>query len=215
MNPYYYNDIFDMPIANQKVLMGLAVIVLGLLAVILIAALVCWIIRSMSLHAIAKRRGIENAWLAWIPIGSEWVLGSLSDQYQRMSQRKVTSRRNIMLLLAMTVLALALFEGIISGFGAFSGRAEESLVMSLLSLVLSLGITAASITEAVFYHICNYDLYRSCDPKNAVVFLVLGILLPVTEPFFYLACRKKDLGMISPETATGAPAPRQLNGPEF
>ena len=59
--------------------------------------------------------------------------------------------------------------------------------------------TVVGIVTLVFYHICNYDLYRSCRPDGAVAFLVLGIIFAFCEPFFYLACRKKDLGMVVPQ----------------
>ena len=71
---------------------------------------------------------------------------------------------------------------------------QKALQTPIAEMVASV----ASIASMVFYHICNYDLYRSCDPKNAVVFLVIGIIFPVVEPFFYLAVRKKDDGMPQP-----------------
>ena len=40
-----------------------------------------------------------------------------------------------------------------------------------------------------------YDVYRSMDPSNSVLFLVLSILFGVTEPFFLFFNRNKDLGM--------------------
>jgi hypothetical protein len=40
-----------------------------------------------------------------------------------------------------------------------------------------------------------YDVYRSLDPANAVLYLVLSILFSPTEPFFLFFNREKDLGM--------------------
>ena len=40
-----------------------------------------------------------------------------------------------------------------------------------------------------------YDVYRSMDPNNAVLYLVLSILFRPTEPFFLFFNREKDLGM--------------------
>ena len=88
------------------------------------------------------------------------------------------------------------------------------MVFSVVNLVSSLGGMALGITVLVFYHMSNYDLYRSCNPKNAVTFLVLGIIFPITQPFFYLSCRKKDLGMVVPEIVT-APAEIPMASPEF
>jgi len=40
-----------------------------------------------------------------------------------------------------------------------------------------------------------YDLYTSMDPANCVVFIVLSILINVTEPFFLFFNRNRDDGM--------------------
>ena len=44
-------------------------------------------------------------------------------------------------------------------------------------------------------YIAYYDLFRSCKPNNAVLFLVLSIFVGVTTPFFLFFNRKKDGGM--------------------
>ena len=54
---------------------------------------------------------------------------------------------------------------------------------------------ATAVTHAVFYYMALYDLYRSCDPGNAKVFLVLSILIGITIPFFMMICRKQDKGL--------------------
>ena len=60
---------------------------------------------------------------------------------------------------------------------------------------MSLFVIAASITYSVFAYICYYDLFRSCSPKNAVLYLVLSIVVSITMPFFIFACRNSDEGM--------------------
>ncbi len=199
MNPYYFDDL---PItgADEEILTTVMVILLGILGVVLLFALVSWILSSLSLHAIAKRRGIRKAWLAWIPIGDRWILGSLADQYQHLIQAKVTARRKLLLGLSLGSFVVAFASSLIGGLAEVVAHTDEQLlVWSLVGMVFSLANLAVSITMMVFYHMCNYDLYRSCNPKNAVTFLVLGIIFPITQPFFYLSCRKKDLGMVIPE----------------
>lgn len=213
MNPYYYDDL---PItgAEEEMLMTILVIMLGVLGVILLFSLVFWIISSLSLHTIARRRGIRKAWLAWVPIGNQWILGSLADQYQHLIQARITGRRKILLWLSLANFVVSVIGGIISGVtGALAQTEEQMLVFSLINLVVSLGGMALGITTLVFYHMCNYDLYRSCNPKNAVTFLVLGIIIPVCEPFFYLVCRNKDLGMVIPEPVAVPAEPAELPQP--
>jgi hypothetical protein len=214
MNPYYYNEL---PVtgADEEMMMSVLLILLGVLAVALLVSVIFWIISSLSLQAIARRRGIRNAWLAWVPIGNQWILGSIADQYQHLIQGKITSRRKILLWLGLANFVVSVIGGILSGvIGATAQTEEQMMVFSVVNLVSSLGGMALGITVLVFYHMSNYDLYRSCNPKNAVTFLVLGIIFPVAQPFFYLSCRKKDLGMVVPEIVT-APAEIPMASPEF
>ena len=214
MNPYYYNEL---PVtgADEEMMMSVLLILLGVLAVALLFSVIFWIISSLSLQSIARRRGIRNAWLAWVPIGNQWILGSIADQYQHLIQGKITSRRKILLWLGLANFVVSVIGGILSGvIGATAQTEEQMMVFSVVNLVSSLGGMALGITVLVFYHMSNYDLYRSCNPKNAVAFLVLGIIFPVTQPFFYLSCRKKDLGMVVPEIVT-APTEIPMASPEF
>lgn len=198
----YYNEL-PVNTLDEETLMMFVGIYLTILGVVLVCCLVGWILRSMSLHSIAKRRGIRHAWLAWIPVGSRWILGSVADQYQHLVQGKVTSRRKIMLILGAVSMVLSTvaygfsFAQVFAGMGVLP--VEQVETAALAGVIPSMLGMVVGIVTLVFYHICNYDLYRSCRPNAATAFLVLGIIFAVCEPFFYLACRKKDLGMVVPQ----------------
>ena len=198
----YYNELPANSMSDETALAILGIF-LAIMGIVLVCCVVGWVLRSMSLHSIAKRRGIRNAWLAWIPIGNRWVLGSVSDQYQHLAQNKVTSRRKIMLILGAVSAVLytvsygATFAQFFIQLGALSE--EQVLTSAVFSMVPSALTSVVGIAMLVFYHMCNYDLYRSCRPNGATPFLVLGIIIPVCEPFFYLACRKHDMGMPQPK----------------
>lgn len=214
MNRYYHDELPTN--IDEEFLMVFLSIFMILLGVVLLFSLIFWIIRSMSLHRLAKRRGIRNAWLAWLPIGGAWVLGSVADQYQHLIQGKVTSRRKVLLILGAVGLVLGLGNGAYTLVEEAARYTDAALAVNLLAVLLSAVVLGINITRLVFCHICSFDLYRSCNPKNAVAFLVLGIIFPVCEPFFYLYCRNKDLGMVVPEPSTPA-APLELpkTNPEF
>ena len=214
LNPYYYDEL---PITgmDEEILATVMAILLGVLGVVLLFAFVFWILSSLSLQAIARRRGIRKAWLAWVPIGTDWILGSISDQYQHLIQGKITARRKLLVWLNVGYAMLIIANGLVQGLTEAAAHTEEQLMLwSLASMLISVARLAVSITALVFCHMSNYDLYRSCNPKNAVAFLVLGIIFPITQPFFYLSCRKKDLGMVVPEIVT-APAEIPMASPEF
>ena len=192
----YEYDYGSSAMSDEGILMILGVFGVVLL-VILVFGLAFWIMRSLSLYTLAKRRGISKPWLSWIPFGSQWILGSLSDQYQHLVHGRIKSRRKILL----TLYLLSAVIGVVGQCMSFMEGEVTSSGGMIAMIAFSIFTAGISIASLVFYHMCNYDLYRSCDPKNAVAFLVLGILFSVTEPFFYLVSRKKDLGFPRPEPA--------------
>ena len=214
LNPYYYDEL---PITgmDEEILATVMAILMGVVGVVLLLALIFWIISALSLQSIARRRGIRNAWLAWVPVGNEWILGSIADQYQHLIQGEITARRKLLLGLTFGSFVMGVVNSLSGVLTDMMAHTEQELmlwgILSLLFSVLALGVNIAAL---VFYHMSNYDLYRSCNPKNAVTFLVLGIIFPVAQPFFYLSCRKKDLGMVVPEIVT-APTEIPMASPEF
>ena len=212
MSSYYYNEL---PVTGMDeeamIVLGVMLVFLG---IVLLCCLIGWIFSSVGLHKVAKRRGIAHAWLAWLPFGREWVLGSVSDQYQHLVQGKITARRRILLILEVASIVVAIVYVVTTVMAELmaDGAVGGILLAVGIPYLLFIGVYIAMM---VFLHICNYDFYRSCKPESAVVFLVLGIIFSVCQPFFYLACRKKDLGMVIPQPVTHEPAELPLAGPEF
>ena len=185
----------------------------------LLLAVCCHIFRSIGLYAIAKRRGMKNPWLAWLPVGAMWTLGEIADQYQSVTRSKKTTRKvGLLILGALTaVLALAAYIGLfslISRIGDMIGvdsikelatlpsaqYMERLNMQELFTPIVFMGIGSVAlvvtgICMAVFQYIALYDLFSSCDPDTKQVFLILGIVLNITVPFFVFADRNKDNGM--------------------
>ena len=65
--------------AGVGLLLGVYGVIFG---VSLIFGIVSYIFRGIGLYQIAKRRRIHHPWLSWIPVGDQWILGSVADQYQ-------------------------------------------------------------------------------------------------------------------------------------
>lgn len=220
MNQYGFYDYYDsvpyMPDAQITVgneigaafgmLMGVILVIYIVMMAICIGF---YVLQSLGIYTIAKRRGIRKPWLAWIPVGDVWIIGSISDQYQYVKQGKVTNRRKVILILYVVILA-ASFLSIVGAVAAIvnavmsnGGEAALGVGGSLLSSLLMTGVAIAAM---VMEYIALYDVFRSCDPDNSVAFLVLSIFIPVTMPFFLFFNRKKDKGM----PPRKKPAPEQL-----
>lgn len=182
---------------------GVVALIVVLLYLVMFAFFaLTYVLQSLGMYSIAKRRGIHNPWLAWIPVGNMWILGSISDQYQYVVKGKVRNRRKALmgLMIAMLVVMIPVyvlyFMMIIFSAASPEEFAGEGLwVYGLVLILLALVMMVITIIAVVIQYIALYDFFVSCDPNNSVMYLVLSIFFNITLPFFMFACRKKDLGM--------------------
>ena len=162
-----------------------------------------YVLTAVAIYTISRRRGLRKPWLAWVPVVNCWLLGSLSDQYQYVVKGENKSKRkwllvlNIVkavLVLSATVLGIVTAAGILFSMNdAAMMRSINGPLIAILGLVLPLA--AVAIAMCVIRYMALYDVYRSLDPGNAVLYLVLSILFSPTEPFFLFFNRDKDQGM--------------------
>ena len=178
--------------------------------VILFAALAysiaSYVLNSLGMYTIAQRRGIDKPWLAWIPIGSAWILGCISDQYRYVVKGEHKAKRKILLglgigqIVCVIVFYVLYFIMMIGSMATMmeTGDPEEMLMGMLRSfggiLLLYIPMIAISISTMIFTYMAMYDLYTSCSPSNNVLFLLLSIFLGI-HPFIIFFIRKKDGGM--------------------
>ena len=209
--------------------MGILAAVLIIYLLMIVFAIVCYVLQSLGVYKIAKRRQIGNPWLAWLPIGSEWIWGSISDQYQYVAKGKVKSRRKILLVMAI----IGMLAGFLSGsqisnvftalitIGERGEYMSEAQIMNMIMtpylnmMGLSLIASVLSFVQMIFMYISLFDLYESCNPDKAPLFLVLSILFGILQPFFIFSCRNKDLGMPprKEETVPEIPAAQEIQDP--
>lgn len=182
-----------------------------------------YILQALALYTIAKRRGINKPWLAWIPLVNVWILGSISDQYQYVVKRQVKNKRKALLGINIAVSALAfviivgfvwlliklVMLGVTMDFSWIdNGNPVSDIPWELVSneigalLLLAfsvLPLMVLSIVHAVFFYMALYDVFRSCDPNNSKLFLILSLVGNVVVEgaysLFLFLCKDKDLGM--------------------
>lgn len=183
-----------------------------------------YVLSSLGLCTIAKRRGIEHPWLAWIPVANAWIIGSISDQYRYVTKGQIRNKRKTLVILEaiVVVLAIVLCVAIIIGAmgmvdvsitGTEAEAASSALNLILWTLLGCLGICGVSLAFTIIYYMAMYDVYTSVNPPYNVVFLVLSIIFRITEPYFIFFNRKKDGGMpprCDIPTQTVQPEPQYL-----
>ena len=196
-----YPEYFDAPIAGveaaESFAIGMMIFLLVFYLIAMVVSIVMYVLQSVSLYSIAKRRGIHHPWLAWIPIGDAWIVGSISDQYQYVAKAKVRNRRKVLvgLYIAMYALMVAMIVAEVGMILAIEMNGLEAIAPALTILGIAMVMLVIAVLACVFYYIALYDLFVSCDPGNAVVYLVVGIFFQFLQPIFLFINRKKDLGM--------------------
>ena len=194
-----------------------------------------YVLTALAFYTIADRRGLKNPWLAWIPVANLWLLGSISDQYHYVVKGEFKSKRKILLVLgiASMVVGIVIF-GLITSLaitgisGAMGGISEEQMVSQLMGRAIGMvglfvPMMGIAIAQMVIRYMALYDVYKSMDPSNCVMFLVLSILFSFTEPFFLFFNRNKDEGMpprrqqpVYEQPVYQAPQePWNQNGPDY
>lgn len=202
-----------------------------------LVSLAIYVLTAVALYTMAKRRGILRPWLAWIPVASIYLFGCVSDQYRSLALGQTKSRRKVLLGLEIPLrilsvgvvcLAFSMLSSMLSmGLDVFTdpdslAMMDEALVMEIAMslmgqaaglLLLALPMLVIGIIYTVFYYIVLSDIFKSCDPANATVYLVLSIAVGIganmlfslptaTLPaVFLMVCRNKDYGMPIPRQA--------------
>ena len=195
---------------------------LGLLGILgenlpsMLINLAVYIFTALALYTIARRRGIHNPWLAWVPIANAWLLGCIADHFRYQVRRETKCRRKVLLGLkiavdAMAMVILGLFVKLLMDIFAIGLENLETLSEDALAqmvgtvmgsalpiLLLSLPLMVLAIVYTVFYFIALHDVYKSCAPENATMYVVLGLFFKFLTPIFLMICRGKDDGMQPP-----------------
>lgn len=175
-----------------------------------------YVLTALALYTVAKRRGLRNPWMAWIPVADAWLLGSISDQYRYVVKGENKSKRKILLILRLIssicgLIAIGMCTAALVGLfqGVMQSLPEQKLIGKIMGplmgvLGLCVPMVGVSIAYMIIRYMAMYDVYNSLDPRNSVMYLVLSIIFGVTEPFFLFFNRNKDEGM-PPRKQTTAP----------
>ncbi len=143
-------------------------IVIFIILLLIGLAIGLYILNSLGLYALAKNRGLDNCWLAWIPIINLYLIGELTG--------------NVMwgIKESRWILVLAPF---VIGF----------ITMTGIGVIISFPL---SIAYSVYYFMVLFRLYRIYNQNNAVLFLILAILFPVTRPIWIFIIRNKQPDLV-------------------
>ena len=161
-----------------------------------------YIMEALGLYRIAKRRGIHCPWLAWVPCGRDWLLGSISDHYNYITTEKKQCLRAILLALAIPTVFVIVLDSIRTW-------ALPLVIMNLLysetvKVLLHTSKFIAVLLEMKPWLIivllavrllALYRLYSSSLPNHKLLLMILSILIPFSPSISIFVIRNSDKGM--------------------
>lgn len=154
----------------------------------------CYILKSLSLYTISQRRGIHNSWISWVPVFNGWMLGCISDQYRYVTRGETKRRRTALLVFPVVEVVLAIMLLVVTLIAMMLEVSSED-PLNVAKLLLAAVLLLVRVAHFVVEQLATLDYHRSCDPENAMLFFVVGVVVSPLCPLFLFLNRNKELGM--------------------
>lgn len=174
---------------DERMMIVLQGIGMLLVALMLTAWAVWYVMESAALFVIAKRRGFSRCWVAWFPVARLSLRGALVDQYVYLSRGK---HRNMRLFLLLSGIGLGAFLPTIvySALWLLYDQAAFDEIIGRLGLFLIF-----PVVYAVLRLLSSYRIFRSCTGKSGNMYFIVSLLIPMAESALLLWCCRRDDGM--------------------
>ena len=147
---------------------------LGIFLVIFaIIGIVLYILDSIGRYTMAKNRGLNSPWMAWIPFFRDYLLGDIIND-------KVAFSTLIIPYAKMILVVGPIIISVLSG-ATYSNNSVVNVLFTLCAIVF-----------AVYQYGAYYRLYRLYRPDSATVFLVLSVFFGFLIPIFTFILRNDE-----------------------
>lgn len=201
MGQFYwtFEDVFSGYGETVAVIVAVVIGVSMLVSMIQIAA---YVLESIALFQIGKTRGIRGYGWAWAPIGKDWLLGKIADQFLRKKSDRDMQLGKTLLILELIYYGITFLYGIVMNVlmltAIFTGAEEiftAGAVLALVGIFLVMFAGAAALT-AISY-VALYQVYASCMPSKTVLLMILSAIFPTLgKAICLMAVHQKDEGFL-------------------
>lgn len=173
--------------------------------VVLLAVIADYVLSSIGFSRIALRRNISNNWLAWIPVVRYWTIGAIADSYDERKEIKrrlrfflvVLEAAKFAILIPVLIYSLQLLPYFLE-YGLDLFTYDLNNILLLVPIVgASFGFVIINTIMKVCYTIAIYKFFESTVPKNALVFTIIGTIIPLLNGVFVFVSRNKGYDYIS------------------
>ncbi len=205
-------------------LIGAAVVALIVCLITLGICVTIYVLGALGAYKLAKRRGMTNAWLSWLPVGQEYILGKMANNisveeppYQKRGwwiAYPILSGAMLLFALVNSVIMLSSLPDyilrVIHAAMYGSEQAVKDAALSFVSgsgglLVIGLLVNLLSIAAAVIGSILLYRVYKRYWPNAAMAFAVCGGIFGLHWLFLFIIRNRRPLYAYYPQNGYGAP----------
>ncbi len=194
---------------EEMILRQIIMIYLIVLAVVLLVGLTSYILKGIGLYTLGKRRGLANAWLAFIPYGRMYFQGELCGE-QKIGKGTI---KNVGLWILLGNIALGVVSGLVLfffyavSFMKLLGSQEYYYELGDSPLVLFRFLGAVLVGYFLIIVInlvggglisglrslMNIRIYERYTDRNfAVIHAVAGLFIPLYEAIYLFLIRNRE-----------------------
>ena len=168
----------------------------SIIGIIFAVVVIGHIIDAIALMKLGKRFNVKNSWLAWIPVGDQYVVGSLATVSDENKGRVRKWGTILPILSAITLLSVPFFVIYMCTLIASEAAPDafltgETMIILLVCYLILLVTSIASSLFMVFNAVCVFKIFEHLNSKKAVKYFILSILVPFADGILLLKCEKK------------------------
>ncbi len=164
-------------------------------------ALLPYVLSSYALYRMGRACGIAKPQKAFVPVLNVYQLGQIADAHRARNERKKPLYAQLLLWLQISLLSLGvllflvmLFLSTAVLFSALLDPVQDAVAVPtpIEAEILTVLLSAVIAAFAVCFCIALYKVFRLYDNTNAVIYLVLSVLLPISTPVILIWLSRKQ-----------------------
>ena len=181
-----------------------------LLSVITVLGVVIYILHSLAYYEMSKTLKFKKDWYGFVPFLRDMSCGNIASEKENSTFGKILTALSVCFSISMLIYVI--FSGIsfinlifeadaamVDGLTALPKDALNSFKIFSFQNILLLTF---GLAYKVMRIVGEFKIYRKFAPAYSVVFLIVGLIIPVATPIILYSIRKKMPYKDEPPKAT-------------
>lgn len=183
---------------------GLILFYIIFLGLYLIVGLAGYLLKGLGMYCIAKQQNLSYAWLAFIPVASNYLQGRLAGESLKIGKKEWKNPGLWMLLIPIifyavffTVYIIFIISIALQGAADYldkSPAAVQALISGMIGFIVIIMLLAIIGGTAVnlITGLVRYNIHkRYQDDNKALLHMLLGMFVPLYQSIYFFILRNK------------------------